>query len=85
MTTTRDDGDREVALGQPHTVSAERSWNALVQIVADELVDGMRWQDRQFPGFSAQTTTDPKLYAVHGVMDVHALAARVINELISLT
>lgn len=77
--------DRIVELGKPGTRGAETSWEALVQIVADELVDGMKLQDRRYPGFSAQTSTDPNLYVVDGVMDVRALAARVINELISLT
>lgn len=75
---------REVELGKPGTVGAERNWEALVQVVADELSDGMAWQSRRFAGFRCDTTVDPKLYSVQGVVDVHALAARVINELISL-
>lgn len=55
-----------VELGKPGTVGHGRTWDELVQVLADELSDGLDYQRRSGKD-----------------IDLHELAARVINELTS--
>jgi hypothetical protein len=56
------------------------TWTDDVKCVETELISGMKLQALQYPGFSFDTTTDRKLFAVHGILDVHELAVRVVKE-----
>jgi hypothetical protein len=78
LSTERLESDRQVALGQPYTVGAEQSWNKLVQIVEDELGDGLHRQCGPAETLFYRRSGETNINLQH-------LAARIINELISLT